>query len=197
MRPRLDRLCDHGCNDGPSLGKPAILVPKHETYAAKAFDECESADGSKLRIFAQHVGQPVVRNSTAEMVDARWQRWAQQGRRRAQGARQGPGNQGGFRYFSAWAERIRTSRRRFVKQPSPEKGTHNVSGLHANSAGISVRWTNAIWRFESSQPSQAVQSLRCCFSAVFQFPFPMRGKSKLAANWDALIQYGLSRPPAR
>src|ERR1700730_6551753 len=96
MRPRLDRLCDHGCNDGPSLGKPAIVVPKHETYAAKAFDECESADGSKLRIFAQHVGQPVVRNSTAEMVDARWQRWAQQGRRRAQGARQGPGNQGGL-----------------------------------------------------------------------------------------------------
>jgi hypothetical protein len=34
----------------------------------------------------------------------------------------------------------------------PEKGTHNVSGLHANLAGLSVRWTNAIWRFESSQP---------------------------------------------
>src|ERR1700730_18307112 len=49
---------------------------------------------------------------------------------------------GGFRYFSAWGGRIRTPRRRFVEQPSTaEERTHNVSGLHANSAGISVRWT--------------------------------------------------------
>src|SRR6202011_1223307 len=32
-----------------------------------------------------------------------------------------------------WAERIRTSRRRFVEQPSTAGGrTHNVIGLHAN-----------------------------------------------------------------
>src|ERR1700730_2911766 len=41
-----------------------------------------------------------------------------------------------------WAERIRTSRRRFAEQPSTAgERTHNVSRLHANSAGISVRWT--------------------------------------------------------
>ena len=48
---------------------PATLVPKHETHAAKAFDKSELADSSKFRIFAQHIGQPVIRNSTAEVVD--------------------------------------------------------------------------------------------------------------------------------
>jgi hypothetical protein len=34
----------------------------------------------------------------------------------------------------------------------PEKGPTTLAGVHANSAGFSVRWQNAIWRFESSQP---------------------------------------------
>jgi hypothetical protein len=54
----------------------------------------------------------------------------------------------------------------------PEKGTHNVSSLHANSAGLSVRLTNAIWRFESSdfchparfprQPHDPTEFMQCC-----------------------------------
>src|SRR5258708_2706670 len=55
-----------------------------------------------------------------------------------------------------WADRIRTSRRRFVEQPSTAgEWTHNISGLHANSAGISVRWTkrHVEVRILSPQPS--------------------------------------------
>jgi hypothetical protein len=59
-----------------------------------------------------------------------------------------------------WAERIRTSRRRFVERPiSCRREAGDVKHLQENSTEISVGWPNAIWRFESSQPSQAVTSL--------------------------------------
>ena len=58
-----------------------------------------------------------------------------------------------------WADRIRTSRRRFVEQPSTTgERTHNVSGLHVNSAGISVGWTKRHLevRILSAQPGSPV-----------------------------------------
>ena len=53
--------------------------------------------------------------------------------------------------------RIRTSRRRFAEQPlTAGERTHNVSRLHANSAGISVRWTKRHLevRILSAQPGR-------------------------------------------
>jgi hypothetical protein len=44
--------------------------------------------------------------------------------------------------------------------PKSEHGPTTLAALTPLSAGISVRWTNAIWKFESSQPSQPVRSPR-------------------------------------
>jgi hypothetical protein len=47
---------------------PPVLVPKHEAHAAKALEERESTCSNKLRVFAQHVGQPVVWDSATKMM---------------------------------------------------------------------------------------------------------------------------------
>jgi hypothetical protein len=87
---------------------------------------------------------------------------------------------------AGWAERIRTSRIEPDMQISrirlsdkisrleddssnshqlPQKGTHNVSGLHANSAGISVRWSKRLLkvRILSTQPASEL-STRAAYS---------------------------------
>ena len=64
---------------------PPVLVPKHEAHAAKALQERESTCSNKLRVFAQHVGQPVVWDSATKMMDVMH---ADIGRKPAQDARQ-------------------------------------------------------------------------------------------------------------
>jgi hypothetical protein len=64
---------------------------------------------------------------------------------------------------------VRTPRRRFVEQPSTaEERTHNVSSLHANSAGISVRWTKRHLevRILSAQPRSPVSRFQRFASAI-------------------------------
>ena len=48
---------------------PLSLVPEHEPYATQALDEGEPARGHELGVLAQHVGQAIVGNSAAEVVD--------------------------------------------------------------------------------------------------------------------------------
>src|SRR5260370_34756750 len=59
------------------------------------------------------------------------------------------------------ADKTRTSRRRFVEQPSTAgEWAHNISRTESEAAFTPIRQVfqsdeqNAMWRFESSQPSQ-------------------------------------------
>src|SRR5262245_18144949 len=45
------------------------FIPEHETRAAKALAQSDSADCAELRMIAQHLRQPVVWNSAAQMMD--------------------------------------------------------------------------------------------------------------------------------
>ena len=48
---------------------PLSLVPQHQPYATQALDQGEPARGHELGVLAQHVGQAIVGNSAAEVVD--------------------------------------------------------------------------------------------------------------------------------
>ena len=48
---------------------PETLVPKNHVYTPEALAQRKPPDGSKLRMIPQHLWQPVIRDSTAQMVD--------------------------------------------------------------------------------------------------------------------------------
>lgn len=48
---------------------PATLVPKNHAYTPEALEQRKPPEGSKLRMTPQHLWQPVIRDSTAQMVD--------------------------------------------------------------------------------------------------------------------------------
>lgn len=45
------------------------LIPKNLADTAKALEQCQPPDGSKLRMIPQHLWQPIIGNPAAQVID--------------------------------------------------------------------------------------------------------------------------------
>jgi hypothetical protein len=66
---RREKLDPATVNFAKGNEAPASLVPKSHAHTTKALEQRKPPEDGKLRMIAQHFWKPVVRDSTAQMVD--------------------------------------------------------------------------------------------------------------------------------